>query len=392
MSVLASTASYVNTSSYANTASYVNTSSYANTASVAITASYFNFSIPQNIPPFATSSLSSSWATSSYTASYAQTSSYSYTASLALTASSLINAGGYITKYFNNVGCSWWVANPGGAFAYGNDLYVINYNRHTSKVNITKIDMRTNEVTYKIQSSVHFWNFYGRTFRSTADSQPHALFTSNDTLYDYNLTSGVLNRITGFGGSHYHNLPVKVLSWADPSHPDFITLYGSINASSYENVPYFKWYRHYYSGGSWNVQPATNTVIITSVNNNSSFVNFLNFSTNPYAHHDTIMWDFNFIKKRYYLLDNGTGYMHIFTHTTGDINTSWFDSSITYEKSIAIPMPHAEYWANIDNEEKLTIDYDIDTGEEKGIIIIRRGFHVINGSVTYVNWPEYGNW
>jgi hypothetical protein len=111
--------SYSVTSSHANsafvttgTASYANeakTSSYAGTASIAITASYFNLTLPNNIPPFATSSLSSSWASASYTASLATTASYAHTASFAVSASYVNPAGNFVKAFatmysINNTG------------------------------------------------------------------------------------------------------------------------------------------------------------------------------------------------------------------------------------------------------------------------------------------------
>jgi len=55
--------------------------SYASMSFNAVTASYFNFTLPNSIPPFASASLSSSWASSSISASYASRSFLADTAS-----------------------------------------------------------------------------------------------------------------------------------------------------------------------------------------------------------------------------------------------------------------------------------------------------------------------
>ena len=90
-------------------------------------------------------------------------------------------------------------------------------------------------------------------------------------------------------------------------------------------------------------------------------------------------------------MGDDTGYMHIFSQITGDIETSWLDASITYEKSIAVPLPNTEILSNIDTEH-IHIDYDVDTGVEKGIVLVRRGNQSYHGCITYVNWPETNNW
>jgi len=78
------TASYLDTTT---TASFSVSASYAKSASRADTASYFNFSLPNNIPPFASASFSSSWASSSFSATSASWSSASLSASYARSAS-----------------------------------------------------------------------------------------------------------------------------------------------------------------------------------------------------------------------------------------------------------------------------------------------------------------
>lgn len=63
----------IGTSSFS---SFAKSSSWASTSSVALTASYYNFTLPNSVPPFASASLSSSWASASLSSSYANTASY----------------------------------------------------------------------------------------------------------------------------------------------------------------------------------------------------------------------------------------------------------------------------------------------------------------------------
>lgn len=376
------------TSSFSNLSK---SSSFSGTASVAITASYVNFAL--GVPLTSSYAYSSSFSDNSRSGSYAQTSSWAGQSSTSLTASYIATSGagnGIITKRFNNIGCSWWIANPGGAFSVDNDLYVYNYNAWSGRMNLVKINMQTNVATYMQQWPQDAWYWYGRPFRRPDDNSIHVLTYTNFDLYDYNVTTDTVTRITGTGG-YYYDLPVLVLNWSDTSHPNFVALYGSYNASTYGDTPDFRWRRHYYSAGSWHHDFASATVNLRDCVNNSEYREFSNYSSNPAMTENTLCWDFNPIKQKYYLMTTGTGYMHIFEHTTGNITSSWLATSITYSQSLALPLPNTEIWADVATE-KVIVDYDIDTGDEKGVIIIRRGNTVLSGCVTYVNWPGYGNW
>ncbi|HUS89907.1 MAG TPA: hypothetical protein VMW91_11215, partial [Desulfosporosinus sp.] len=99
---------------------------------------------------------------------------------------------------------------------------------------------------------------------------------------------------------------------------------------------------------------------------------------------------YNYIKNRFYLIDDGNCFLHIFTYTGPGLDQAngWLDSCFLYEKSVAIPYPMAEVWGDM-NGDKVTVDYDPNTGEELGIIMLRKGnASTINGSITYINWPE----
>jgi hypothetical protein len=307
-----------------------------------------------------------------------------------LTASYIATSNSIITKNFSNIGGTWWVANPGGAFAVGNDLYVYNYSRTNARRNLVKIDMQTNEATYKHQWPTDGWNFYGRAMRREEDGDLHMLAFFDTGLYDYNVTDNTAPSLISGVGGYYYDLPVLVTNWNSLTQPSVLCLYGSDNAGTYGNAPDLRWRRHYYNV-SWQHDFASATINLDSCTDNTEYRKFINFGTDPGDQQDTLMWDFNPIKQRYYLIDDSSGYMHIFEHTTGNITSSWLSTSITYIKSYAVPLAHAA--PNSDTAtEKVTVDYDPDTGDERGIIIVRRGHTGLSGTVTYVNWPEYGNW
>lgn len=283
-------------------------------------------------------------------------------------------------------GFSYMVANPGAIFGNGTDLYVYNYNRHNSRRNLIKIDTTTNKATYQAQWPVDIWALYGRVFRKTTDGLLHIMLFSDDNLWDYDITTQTATRLTGSGG-HYYDLPVKI-SWASGSlRPTVWALYGSYNAGSQGDTPTFQWRKHYWNGSSWIDVFVTSSVDIRLIQNNTELLKFYNNSTNPSTATNTLMWDYNYIKKRYYLLDTGTGYLHILSQDIGEIDTNWNNLSISYVKTLAVPCPHLDDWSNVD-AEKMTIDYHPDTGEERGICMLRRGNNNLVGNVAYILWPE----
>ena len=385
--------SYSQTSSFSLTSSFsvfsraAASSSWASSSLTVISASWASQSFASVSSSWASASISSSYATNALSASRATTSSY------ALTASVLVPiASSGATKFFNNIGASWMVSNPGGAFANGNDLYVYNYDQQSTQTNMCKINMRTNVVTYMKQWPYPAWNWYGHLFRSAADGDAHALFYTHAGLYDYNVTDNIVTLLDG--AANWTDLPV-IVDFTDAVHPTVWALLGSWQASGAGDYPTFYLRKHYWNGSGYVVDWGI-VLNLISVNNASAMIPFFSSATSQQSvARKTYMWDYNYIKKRYYLVDDATGYLHLFNHTTDAPNTSWFASSITYEKTLAIPLPHVSQWGDT-NVDRLYIDYDIDTGEEKGIIIIRRGYNggsfYLLGSVTYVNWPEGGNW
>ena len=283
-------------------------------------------------------------------------------------------------------GLSYLVAYPGGCWRAGSDLLVYNYNPNTGRRNLVKINMSTNVVTYEMQWPQDAWSTYGHVFRKTTDAKLHLMMWTDTDLYDYDIDDRIVTRITGSGGQ-YHDNPVQI-SWASGSlRPTVWSLYGSFYAAAGGgDVPSLYVAKTYWNGASWvrSTSPLLNT---TGVGNGTEFLKFCNQSTNPGAVSNTLLWDYNYIKKRYYLIDNSTSYLHIFTQNTGDIVTNFNTSSIDYEKTLAVPLPAVDQWAEV-NCEKMIVDFDPDTGEERGICMVRRGQFTLTGTAIYVYWPE----
>jgi microcystin-dependent protein len=289
-------------------------------------------------------------------------------------------------------GKSFWVANPGCVIGDNtrNRIFVYNYERHSGRRMLVKIDMDSNVVTHQTQWPTDNWNFNGRIFRKSTDGLLHIMANSDGDIYDYDIDGQVATRLTGSSGAINHLLtPVKI-SWASGSlRPTIWSLYGGYNAGGNGDVPTFRYYKTYWNGASWtySVLPSALALDIKSVQNNTEYRKFLAYSTNPGNSSNTLMWDYNYIKKRYYMIDTSTGYMHIFTQDTGDIDTNFNTSSISYSKTIAVSVPSMDSWQDAD-AEKFIVDYDPDTGEERGICHTRRGNNSLLGVAAYIYWPE----
>ena len=103
------------------------------------------------------------------------------------------------------------------------------------------------------------------------------------------------------------------------------------------------------------------------------------------------MFQYNPVKKRIYLITNECALLHIFELNDDGIVEWWTDTvgrlgNLTYIKAIAIPGDGATI-ANIDREN-YTIDFDLNTGEERAIIQTRLGYASVTGSITRIPWRE----
>lgn len=288
-------------------------------------------------------------------------------------------------------GKSFWAANPGlvvGDFTRDR-IFVYNYDRHSGRQNFVKIDMNTNEISYQLQWPQDTWNMNGRIFRKTDDNLLHIMLNSNGDIYDYNIDAVSVTRLTGSSaGITSLFTPVKI-DWASGSlRPTIWNLYGGYSAGGNGDTPTFRYYKTYWNGSSWTYSVLPSTALdVRSVQNNTEYRKFINYATNPGNTSNTLLWDYNYIKKRYYMIDTSTGYMHTFVHTTGDISTNFDTASIAYEKTIAVSVPSMDNWQDADSE-KFLVDYDPDTGVERGICHTRRGNTSLLGVATYTYWPE----
>jgi len=214
-------------SSYSRVSTSSSYSRNSETSSLAITASYFNFSIPQNVPPFATSSLSSSWASSSLSSSVAITASY------ALTASYISSVSPYTYPYISNL---YMVASVDDAvnfnfigvksrnYEYANTIawFITGHSGAPAFAQVMRFDFDTNNGIYIAQEN-------GITTGVAVGPSPHALMFADNrgggpfawyiigNIYvTFALAPGktVLHTyFTNNGAGSYAGLTVRISAW-----------------------------------------------------------------------------------------------------------------------------------------------------------------------------------
>jgi hypothetical protein len=292
-------------------------------------------------------------------------------------------------------GKSFVVANAATAFGSldGNSIYAINDNRWVSGDTIARrvvqINMQTNEVTFKCNCEFATWAFYGRIFRDMSNFgnpiRGYAFAEASDGsrggVYIFNPDANTFTQQTLWAG--YQNDLIVSMSVGN-IYPTFWALYGSPNAGTYGNWPNVRWRKHEYNGTLYTHTFVGNTVDLSTIVGGSELVKYFGSTTTAM---NLDMWDYNHIKKRYYIMSSADGYLHILKHNTGDMVNNWNASDISYEKTLAIPLTGNDLLSD-STVERWVVDYHPDTGEERGIIMNRRGNQSFTGCINYINWPE----
>ncbi len=410
------TASYainVNQSNYSLTstsASHATLSDNSILATVAISSSWTTQCISSSYSLYSlTSSYSNYSPTTSYigpggnidftvlSSSYSKSGSYTTTSSYSKTASYIIGGSNPSSTV---LGHTWNIVNPKAAFAYGNTLYVI-AQTVSSTASMYAIDMKYNTVSVVPSASFYTADsyFWGRIFISNNDNFPHAIINTQTSIYNYSWNTnpsfaGLYHFSSSFTRGMQNYLPV----YSDFSHtiqsqeyfPSYYALYGSSNAT--DKFPNFHLYyisESLVSGKpSYNIQPSS-VMDISQCNNSQSLLQFYNNETTIIQ--NTLLWDYNYILGNYYVIDNSTGFMHVFTSSFNGSPTNNFTSSqLYYQGTYGVTLPQAEPWGN-SSVDRLIVDYDQISGTEKGLIMVRYGHSGYGGTVSYIPWPEIGN-
>ena len=180
--------------------------------------------------------------------------------------------------------------------------------------------------------------------------------------------------------------PVKIIEFSNPTHPTFFGISSDfVSGGDTNNIIMYK---SYYTSG-WTYATTGSALSLIGSNYAGSPI----FNLFDLANANILCFLHNPIKKRFYLMTTGTGFLHIFNFQTypGDIVSWWINSNrynyLTYEKTIIL-QGNDVYWADTLSEH-YSLEYDLTTGQEYAITLVRRGDTSLNGCIIKIPWREY---
>ena len=394
--ITADTASFLNYSGFFNgTSSYSllsNLSNFSNTASVltyipGVSKNTASYAISASTSILSVSSSHSDTSSYSISSSFSNTSSYSnYSAnSFHALSSSVADTASYINPTsLPPQNTTYTVATPYGSISYKNYQFIWNHNPNNYITYLSYVNNITNNISF-ISSSMWGEDHINVSMVMSDSGNKYIVgSTSGPSIYMINLLNNNYSRLPVYGASLvYIVIKIDDLISGSSVTPAFYLVPSDINYSS--NA--IQMLKSYYNSGWHQSQVGVNLDLI-----NIAFYNSTEFKKfEPVSAH-ILFFSFNPIKKRFYLITNGSSYLHIFNINaySGTVEKWWVESNryqyFQYEKSIALRGNDA-YW--IDSwSEHYSLEYDFDTGQEIAITCVREGSVDRNGSVIKIPWFE----
>lgn len=313
-------------------------------------------------------------------------------------------------------GKSYMLTDPAGFFPSlaGDPIYVLNYNPSAGMTNVSQITMATNAVKPCITASLrdqpgtyYVYQAPGRLFNVknvpavTGSVYRSFAWSGNQGCFEFIPNVGSLvdsygKTIPGTPASYGLTVVSCSYNASWGSQPQLYTLYGDINMGDlYPNLMFIK---YTWNGVSSYLQSNSTTTNFRNVTNGNEFLRFMTDYGATYrvgSGNGIWLFDYNYVKKRFYLMVQGCGFLHTFLWTgPGDpFNTSgapatwpWATpTNITYETSMAIPS--VDMSAFVADHPRMIVDYHPDTGVERGLVYWCRNWQQVLGNINYVYWP-----
>lgn len=287
------------------------------------------------------------------------------------------------------------VANPVCAWSYGNLLYVILYNTSSSRSYLTRIDLTTNRVS--LVREYNPYSLYGNVsmFRLTKSGVPTDCIFLCDTRGIHRIDMDDESETTLLSGDlrNYKVVDVDETGAGGYNRPDLLYVqgtYGSANTNNSQSPTRRDWTGGAYPAGAYSA---------ASVKVNVDWSALAGIGGSDYPAYQALdqqarpilMLQYNPLKRRFYLVHNGSGYLNIFKLDPGQTAIDWWDASpdgtkLDFEKMIAI-VGGGDTWTDTASEH-MFVEYDGATGAEKAIVIVRRGNTSLTGSVCRIPWNE----
>lgn len=282
---------------------------------------------------------------------------------------------------------TFMVSNPMHAWSYGNLLYIVNYDTSNNISFLSRIDMTTNVISHVREynpRSIHGNIALFRLDRS-GDPRDFIFICDNRGIHMFDTTDETETTLQSGDYRAYKVVDISEAGVGTFINPDLFIVngkYGSANTNT-QSPQLLTW-----TGAAYTVtnRPAINWSTLSGIGGPWS-----DYQVYDQAAWPLLFFSYNPIKRRFYLLHAGSGYMNIFKLDPGQAPLTWWDASpagsqLDFEKMV-IMAGAGETWTEVDSE-KMYVEYDTVTGQEKCLVVPRRGNTSLTGSVCRIPWNE----
>lgn len=292
------------------------------------------------------------------------------------------------------------LANVRFGYPHGNEIFLAQYNRRSvapgaNTLSFGRWNMQTNRFN-RITTSAgwgHQWNGSKWRFSGGYSDGDKLVLTNTGGIYTMLLTSPyTISTITAGGG--VDGDMGKCIWVTEAANPDIYTV-ADRGAVLTNAIPCVK---NYYSGAAY-----TEAAHGTAVNLHDALITGGLIAHFQEMHSSfgsgaspaqVILFQYNPIKRRIYVVTDGTGLLWIFelSLTYANIATWWSQvdatryANITCVKAIGLPIV-ADKWTDATNE-RIVVDWDLDSGQEISICQWFIGDAGWTGGIKRVPWKE----
>lgn len=292
------------------------------------------------------------------------------------------------------------VANPDGAISYGKDVFFISKGRHGGKSFLNHLDQTTRLVTRQDVKGAGNWTSSNMAPFRLADAVDIVIWNAAEGMYYIPLQPGT-GTVQTWPNSEHANMQ---------SHDGYKPCWVDESVNGAGNPPVI-----YAVSSGWGVQDTTtarclkldltaHTSAAFGANLNLHDANITNVAEFQKWHTSAanlLLFQYNPIKKRIYVITDETGFIHIFTvnnsafagtggfwDTAGPRDATVRAGELTYVKALPL-CGGTGSWASVSfGKEHYTVEFDLTTGEEKAVTLTRQINTNGTGVVTRVPWVE----
>lgn len=280
------------------------------------------------------------------------------------------------------------VANPGTAFFYDNEVWVYQHDRFTGGYASRCVRHSLSDNNVSLVHTITGVQCIGQLFKFTAGAVKFVACDSS-AIFMQDLDTAPHSRVVLNATNLSFHRPIYVDDSSDPDHPDIYFAKNYPHGSGdLTNAVTFK--KMIYSG-SYSITDAPANLNF----HNALIANVSAFNSLVTTASTVNLVQVNPIKRRIYLVEASSGFIHIFSYSATYADFKDFmeetdagarHAELTYVKTIMMPSGGGLFATGID--ERQTICWDMTTGAENYIVQTRRNNVNLYGSFVLGNWRE----